>query len=71
MELSYTFPIAETADNLIWFSVGNQVVIPPAAATVPVQAGRVVGRALGNPGGVMLITIKPCLAEPGVQEGED
>lgn len=60
--MAYTFPVAETPDNLVWFSVGNWVVIP-ASANVPVQAGKVVERALGKPGGTMLITIEPITAD--------
>lgn len=61
--MTYCFPVAETADNLIWFSLGNLVVVPPTAANAPIQAGKVIKRALGNPGGAMLVTIEPIPAD--------
>ncbi len=56
--MTYQFPVAETPDNLVWFAIGNQVVVPPQALGVPVQRGRVTGVALGKPGGTMIVSIE-------------
>lgn len=52
-----TFPVAETPRNLITFAVGNLVNVPPGT-TCLLASGRVVKRAIGNPGGIMLITVE-------------
>lgn len=63
--MTYVFPVAETAANLVTFAEGNTVVVP-ASANVPVPTGRVVKLNLGKPGGVMLVTIEPISADrPG------
>jgi hypothetical protein len=59
--MAYTFPVPETPFNLAAYTVGNVTRVTERGGDS--YTGRVTDRALGKPGGTMLVTVEKIDAE--------